>query len=176
LKKDLTAKFRKIKLLLLDVDGVMTNGEIIYDHEGKEIKVFNVQDGFGLVMARHNGVKTAICSARSCPAVQARAEDLKIDMVIQDAQPKSKAYDKILAALKVSDQEVCFIADDLTDLNVFKKVGVAVAVANAVTEIKKEADLTTNHEGGKGAVREVVELILKAQGKWAGLVESFRST
>jgi len=176
LKKDLSAKFKKIKLLLLDVDGVLTNGEIIYDHEGHEIKVFNVQDGFGLVMARNNGIKTAICSARFCQAVQARAEDLKIDVIVQDAQPKSKAYERITAQLNVKDDEVCFIADDLTDLNVFKRVGMAVAVPNAVAEIKKEADLITKQEGGKGAVREVVEHILKAQGKWQSLVKSFRSS
>ena len=174
MKKDLAAKFKKIKLLLLDVDGVLTSGEIVYDHQGHEIKVFNVQDGFGLVMLRNNGIKTAICTARSCQAVQARAEDLKIDMIVQDALPKSKAYEKIIAALKVDEREVCFIADDLTDLNVFTRVGIAVAVPNAVEEIKKEADLITNHEGGKGAVREVVELILKAQGKWQGLVDSLR--
>jgi 3-deoxy-D-manno-octulosonate 8-phosphate phosphatase (KDO 8-P phosphatase) len=166
-------RLEKIKLLLLDVDGVLTNGEIVYDHQGKEIKVFNVRDGFGIVMLRKQGLKTAVLTARFCEAVKARMEDLGVDRIIQDAQPKLAEYDKLIKELGVNDEQVCFVADDLTDMAVFKRVGAAIAVPNAVGEIKSLAHHVTQNEGGKGAVREVVELILKAQGRWDDLVQSF---
>jgi 3-deoxy-D-manno-octulosonate 8-phosphate phosphatase (KDO 8-P phosphatase) len=173
LKKNLTQKLKKIKLLIMDVDGVLTKGEIVYDHRGQEIKFFNVYDGFAIVLFRKAGFKTAILSARACEAVRFRGEDLKVDRIVQDAQPKLKAYKQILKELKIEEEEACFVADDLMDLGVFQRVGVAVAVANAAVEVKKLADHVTTKEGGEGAVREVIELILKAKGKWRGIVASF---
>lgn len=170
MKTALRSKIRKIKLLIMDVDGVLTDGRIVIDARGEEIKFFDVQDGFGIVLLREAGVKTAILSARSCAAVTARAQDLKIDKICQDAYPKAGVYDRLIRELGVQDKEVCFIADDLPDLAVFKRVGLAVAVANAAAEIKKEADYVTGCRGGNGAVREVIELILKTQGKWAHIV------
>jgi 3-deoxy-D-manno-octulosonate 8-phosphate phosphatase (KDO 8-P phosphatase) len=172
MRTSLKDKIKKIKLLILDVDGIMTNGEIILDDDGKETKVFNVQDGYGIVLFQRAGHKTAILSARSTGAVNARAKDLKIDKVCQDAQPKIKAYTKLLSDLKLKDEQACFIGDDLTDIEVLRKVGVSVSVPNAVTEVKQIVDHVTKREGGQGAVREVIELILKTQGKWPDILKS----
>jgi len=170
----LTHRLKKIKLLLLDVDGVLTQGQIVYDHEGKEIKFFHVHDGFAMVLFQKCGFKTAILTARYSQAVQARAEDLKVDKIIQNAFPKLKAYKELLEELGLKDEEVCFVADDLPDLAVFKRVGAAVAVPAAVKDIKEKAHYVTKKQGGEGAVREVIEMILKAQGKWNPVLESFR--
>jgi len=151
----------------MDVDGVLTDGRIIYDGDGKELKFFDVQDGYGISRARREGFKTAIISARCCTAVKARAKDLKFDKVYLDAYPKISAYERMLKVFDVSDEHVCFIGDDIPDHEILSRAGFAVAVANAVPEIKKIADHVTAHKGGRGAVREVVELILKAQGRWS---------
>ena len=166
----LKTKLQKIKLLVMDVDGVLTDGRIVVDAQGKELKFFDVHDGFGLVLLRQAGIKTAILSARSSPAVTARAEDLKIDKIYQDAYPKTSAYERLIRELNCRDEQVCFMGDDLPDLPVLKRVGLAVAVSNAAGELKKIADHVTTRRGGAGAVREVVELILNAQGKWRNIV------
>ncbi len=164
-------KVKKIKLLILDVDGVLTNGKINLDEKGKEIKVFDVQDGFGIVFFKKAGFKTAIISARSAEAVTVRAKDLKFDKVYQDAYPKISAYQKLLKSLKLKDEEACFMGDDLPDICLLNKVGLAVAPANAVAEVKKCVDYVTKRKGGEGAVRETVELILKTQGKWKDIIK-----
>ncbi len=157
---------RRIKLLALDVDGVMTDGKIISDAQGIESKNFDVQDGLGLVLLRQCGIKTMIISARHSDVVKYRAEDLKIDRVFVGVQPKLESYQKTVKEFGIGDGEVCYIGDDLTDLVIMKRVGFAAAVANAVFEIKRAAHYVTKHCGGEGAVREVIELILRAQGKW----------
>lgn len=172
MKKDLENKLKKIKLLILDVDGILTNGEIILDHDGNEIKIFNVQDGFGIVLLRQCGIKCAIITARYSKAVDARAKDLKIDKVYQDAKPKTIAYERLLKLMKLKDEEACFMGDDLTDLSVLKRVGLSVSVPNGVGEVKRLVDYVTSNEGGKGAVREMVELILKAQNKWKNIISA----
>lgn len=159
-------KLKKIKVLAMDVDGVLTDGKIIIDSHGGEVKNFNVLDGYGLNCLRRAGLKTAIISARSSTPLTVRGNDLKIDHIYQDAYPKDGFYLKMLADLGVTDQEVCYIGDDLPDLNIVKRVGFGVAVANAVPEIKRAADYVTKKRGGEGAVREVIELILKTQKKW----------
>jgi len=164
-------KLLKIKVLVMDVDGVLTDGRIIVDSHGKEIKIFDVKDGFGLVLLKRAGLKTAIISARRAEAVTARATDLKIEKIYQDARQKIDAYENLLKELSVRDDEVCFMGDDLPDLPVLKRVGFAVTVPNGVAEVKERCDYITKNDGGEGAVREVVELILKAQGKWKSLVE-----
>ncbi len=148
----------------MDVDGVLTDGKIILDSEGREIKIFDVQDGFGLVMLRKAGVKTAILTARASEVVRHRAFDLKIDKVYQDAYPKLEFYKRLLRDFRLEDEEVCFMGDDWPDIEVLKRVGFAVSVPNAIPEAKEAADYVTKRKGGKGAVREVVELILKARG------------
>ena len=173
MKTHLKEKIKKIKLLILDVDGILTNGNIILDERGKEIKIFDVQDGFGIVLFQRAGLKTAILSARSAGAVTARAKDLKINKICQDAIPKIKEYKRLLRHFKLMDEQACFMGDDLPDLEVLKKVGFSVAVPNAVNEVKRAADYITQCQGGCGAVREVVELILKAQKKWPGILKTY---
>ncbi len=162
----LKAKIKKIKVLVMDVDGVLTDGRIIVDGRGQEIKNFDVQDGFGIVMFRKAGYKTAIITARSSPPTEFRAQDLKIDQVYQNAYPKLEFYKRLLVEFNVSDEEVCYIGDDLPDLKVIRQAGFAVTVPDGHDEIKRAADYVTQKSGGRGAVREVVELILKAQGRW----------
>lgn len=166
-------KILKIKLLILDVDGVLTDGRIVLDDEGREIKFFDVQDGFGLVLFRKAGYKTAIISARSAHAVTARARDIAIDKVCQDACPKIDAYESLLKEWNLTDDEVCFMGDDLPDIGILKRAGLGVAVPNAVAEVQKAADHVTQNRGGHGAVREIVELILKTQGQWKKIVSNF---
>lgn len=169
--RDLKSKLKKIKLLIMDVDGVLTDGSINIDDNGKELKRFDVQDGFAIVIFQRRGFKTAIVSARTCPAVTARAADLKIDKVYQDAYPKISAYQSILKDLNISDEQTCFMGDDLPDLCLFKRAALAVAVSNGRSEVKRAAHYVTRAGGGRGAVREVIEMILKAQGHWREIVD-----
>ena len=157
---------KRIKVVAMDVDGVLTDGRIIMDSNGVETKNFDVQDGFGIVFLKKCGIKTAIISARESGVVAHRAKDLKIDKVYVGVYPKIGAYEGMLEEFKVQDQEVCFIGDDVADVSVMRRCGVAVAVANAVFEVKQIADYVTVARGGQGAVRETVELILQAQGHW----------
>lgn len=164
MKKSFSLK--RIKVLAMDVDGVMTDGRIIYDGNGRELKFFDVHDGYGIARCRQAGLRTAVISARSSRAVRARTDDLEIDRVYLDASPKLEAYADMLKKFGVMNEEVCFIGDDLPDLGILKRVGFAVAVRNAAPELKTMAHYVTKSLGGRGAVREVAEKILKAQGKW----------
>jgi len=164
-------KIRNVTVLVMDVDGVLTDGRIIYDHQGRDVKAFDVQDGFGLVLLSKGGLKTAIITAKSSRAVTERARHLGIHKVYQNAYPKRRAYQRLLKDLKVKDADICYIGDDLPDLPLFDKVGFSVAVANAAPELIAQADYITRNLGGRGAVREVVELILKTQNKWKGLLK-----
>lgn len=160
------AKLAKLKVFAMDVDGVLTDGRIIVDGEGVESKNFNVQDGMGVILISKAGFKTAIISARASEPIKFRSQDLRIDRTFTGVYPKTAAYEQMLEDFGVKDEEVCFIGDDVTDLVIMKRAGFAVAVENAVFEIKQAADYVTKHSGGHGAVREAVELILRAQGKW----------
>ena len=166
------AKIKKIKVLALDVDGVLTDGGIIVDSDGREIKKFNVLDGFGIVVAGKAGLKIAIITARVSAPVDFRAKDLRIHKIYQDAFPKTKAYEEMLKEFSVNDSEVCFVGDDLPDVPLLRRVGFAVSVPNAADDVKKYADYVTQRSGGSGAVREVIELILKTQGKWKKVIDS----
>jgi len=158
---------KKIKVVAMDVDGVLTDGRIIVDSNGVETKNFDVQDGFGIVFLKKCGLKTAIISARESGVVAHRAKDLKIDKVYVGVYPKLSAYENLLEEFKVRDEEICFIGDDLADICIMRRCGVSIAVANAVFEIKQIAHYVTVRQGGHGAVREAIELILQAQGKWS---------
>ena len=158
---------KKIKVLVMDVDGVLTDGRIIVDSNGVESKNFDVQDGLGIVFLHKCGIKTAIISARESGVVAFRAKDLKIDKTYVGVYPKLGAFENMLKEFNVQEDEVCFIGDDLADLAIMRRCGVSIAVANAVFEVKQIAHHVTNKKGGRGAVREVVELILKAQGHWS---------
>ncbi len=171
----LKEKARKIKLLLLDVDGVLTDGRIIYDSRGRDMKFFDVHDGLGVYILRKAGIKTILITAKGSRSIRPRARDMKVEEVFANITPKTRVLEKILRKYKVDTDEVCFVGDDLVDLCLMKRVGFSVAVFNAASEIKQAASYITVRSGGRGAVREVVELILKSQGKWEEAIRSYGS-
>lgn len=165
------ARARKIRVLLVDVDGVLTDGRVwllsMPDGTTSEIKGFSAYDGSGLKMARDAGLRTGLITGRQSAAVAQRARECEMEFVYQGRANKIGAYEEILRLTGASDPEVAYVADDLPDLHVVERVGLAVAVANASPEVKRAAHYVTARSGGDGAVREVAEIILKAQGKWA---------
>lgn len=173
MSEDLKAQAGRIKLLLLDVDGVLTDGRIIYDSRGRDSKFFDVHDGLGVYVLHKAGIKTILITAKSSKTIRPRAKDMRVAEVFADIFPKTAVLDKILKKYNVSSDEICFVGDDLVDLSLMKKVGLAVAVANASSEIKEAASFVTRGSGGRGAVREVAELILKSQGKWEDILKFY---
>ena len=164
----------RIKLFLCDVDGVLTDGSIFIGGE-REFKRFNIRDGLGLVLARRAGLKVGWVSARPSLATKMRADELKIDFLIQqnDRTGKTGAIEELLAREKIKWDEVCFVGDDIVDLGPLKPAGFSVAVGDAIEEVKAAADFVTEANGGRGAIREIIEMILKAQGKWISFVEHY---
>lgn len=169
----LKKKAQKIKLLLLDVDGVLTDGRIIYDSRGGDSKFFDVHDGLGVHILQRCGIKTILITAKGSKAIKPRARDMGVEEVFENISPKSAILSKILRKYKVTADEVCFVGDDLVDLGLMKIVGFPVAVFNAAWDIKKSASYITRRQGGRGAVREVAELILKSQGKWERVIKYY---
>jgi len=165
-----------IRLLILDVDGVLTDGSIILDNEGNEFKAFHVRDGHGLKMLSRTGIQIALITGRHSKVVERRAHELGITEVYQKCFKKIVAYEQLLQKFKVTDSEVAYIGDDIVDLPVLKKVGLPVAVADAVDETKDVAQFITQNRGGRGAVREVCDLILRAKGKWKELLDEYDNT
>jgi len=170
---DVDARAQRIKLILMDCDGVLTDGGLRLMADGDEQKTFHARDGQGISLCHHAGLKTGIISGRSSSAVERRAQDLKISYVRQEAKDKIKALDEILAAAGVSRDECAYIGDDVADIPVMQRVALAVAVADAVPETRQAAHYVTELKGGHGAVREVCDLILKAQGKWDEVMRRF---
>ncbi len=164
------ARARKIRVLLMDVDGVLTDGHVWLlshrDGTASELKGFSAYDGAGLKLARAAGLRTGLITGRESAAVAQRARECDIEFVFQGRATKLGAYEEILRETGASDCEVAYVGDDLPDIPVLQRVGLAVAVANAAPEVKRAAHYTTARSGGEGAVREVIELIVKAQGKW----------
>ncbi len=154
-----------VRLIIMDVDGVLTSGAIILEDHSPEIKMFNAHDGIGLVLARYADIKTAIITQRQSPAVERRARELKIDYVYMKKFYKFQAFEDVLKKTGLPEEAVCYIGDDLPDLPLLRRVGFPVAVANANWRVKEEVPFETDIPGGQGAVREVVEFILDAQGK-----------
>jgi 3-deoxy-D-manno-octulosonate 8-phosphate phosphatase (KDO 8-P phosphatase) len=176
--KDVTPLARKIELLLMDVDGVLTDGRLLLvpmpDGSVVEAKAFNVNDGAALAMARRAGLKTGIISGRSSPALTKRAEELKIEFFYHGlGRKKTSALEEIYAKTKLPEDRVCYVGDDVPDLPLFSRVGFPIAVANASQEVAARAAYVTRAAGGQGAIREVVELILRAQGKWEAALQEF---
>jgi 3-deoxy-D-manno-octulosonate 8-phosphate phosphatase (KDO 8-P phosphatase) len=169
----LLERARKTRLLIMDVDGVLTDGRIIQDGHGHELKVFDVKDGHGIVMAHRVKLRTALISGRESETIRRRAEELGIELVFQKIWNKLEVYEKILVDTELTHDEVAYIGDDLIDIPLLRRVGLAVAVADAVDEVKAAAHLITQRPGGQGAVREVIELILRAQGHWDSLIERY---
>lgn len=159
-------RLQKIKLLLLDVDGVLTDGRIIFDSNGIESKFFNVKDGHGIKMIQRGGIEVGIISGRKSQVVFNRALELGIGLVYQGALDKMTPYREILTRTGLDDSQVAFMGDDIIDIPVLRRVGFAAAPADAVAEVIPHAHLVTKNRGGWGAVREVCDLLLKGQGTW----------
>lgn len=171
----LAARAAKIELLLLDVDGVLTDGSIVYTGNRVEVKRFHVRDGSGLKFWHLAGKRSAIISGRSSAAVEFRAAELGISAVLQGRPEKLPAFEMLLRDTGFRADQVCAVGDDLPDLPILRRVGLGVAVADACPELRSSADYITATPGGHGAVREVIEWLLKLQGRWEGIVQSFRA-
>jgi 3-deoxy-D-manno-octulosonate 8-phosphate phosphatase (KDO 8-P phosphatase) len=159
-------KAKDIKLVILDVDGVMTDGRIIIDDNGLEQRNFDIKDGFGVIALQMTGVDVAIITSKKSGAVRHRAEELRIKHFHEGIKKKTEPYEVMIKEMGISDAQVAYVGDDLVDLSMMKRVGFPVAVADAVDEVREAAVYITKARGGYGAVREVAELILKTQGKW----------
>jgi 3-deoxy-D-manno-octulosonate 8-phosphate phosphatase (KDO 8-P phosphatase) len=171
---DVLARARAVRLVILDVDGVLTDGRIIYGTGGMELKAFDVQDGHGVKMFHRAGLRTAILTGRTSEVVARRAEELGIADVVQNVRDKLSAYRELLARHALADAQAACIGDDVTDLPLFARAGLAVAVPGAVPEARAAAHYVTGRTGGRGAVREVLDLILKAQGLWDEALARYR--
>jgi 3-deoxy-D-manno-octulosonate 8-phosphate phosphatase (KDO 8-P phosphatase) len=163
-------RFARIELLVLDVDGVLTDGRVVYTAAGDEVKSFHVRDGSGLKYWRQSGKKVAILSGRASPAVDRRAAELGITTIVQGVGEKLPAFRRILNDLGLRPDQACAVGDDLPDLPVLRHCGLGVAVADAVPELKAAAAHVTTAAGGHGAVREAVEWLMRGQGTWAAVV------
>jgi len=155
---------RPIRLLLLDVDGVLTDGRILYDADGRELKSFHIHDGLGINRLRNEGCLVGFLSGRASSAVERRAKELDVTIVYQGVEDKLAVYERILADQRVNDFEVAYVGDDLPDLPVLGRVGLAIAVASAHPDLFQAVHWITGRAGGEGAVREVTDLLLRARG------------
>jgi len=169
----------RVRLLLMDVDGTLTDGHVYLvsqaDGTALEMKCFNAQDGQGLTLAAQAGLRTGVISGRESPAMRRRAKESRIEFVCEGTAVKIPAYEDLLRKTHLSEEQVGYIGDDLPDLPVMRRVGFSVAVANAVPEVMQAAHHVTQRAGGDGAVREVIEIILKAQGKWESLISKAKA-
>ncbi len=166
-------KLAKIRLLLLDVDGVLTDGRIIYDNQGNELKAFDVKDGHGLKMIQRAGIAVGIITGRSSQVVVKRAEELGIEILYQGAKNKLEPYREILAQHGLTDEQVAYVGDDIVDLPILLRAGFSATVADAVPEVLSLVDYVANRSGGRGAVREICDLVLKGGGHWEGLTKHY---
>lgn len=162
----LEERMKRIRLLVLDVDGVLTDGGIYMGPDGEAMKRFDIKDGLGIALWHRAGGMTAILTGRSSKIVENRAKELHISVVRQGCTDKRAAYKELKTELKISDEEIAYIGDDIIDLPVMKQVGLPVAVADAVPEVRSAACVVAAHKGGRGAIRETVERILRAQGRF----------
>ena len=169
-------KIKKIKLLLLDVDGVLTDGSIILGDSNQELKIFNIKDGLGIKLAQAGGIEIGIITGRTSEAVKKRADDLAIKILYQGYSDKLNAYEQIKNDLGLKDDQIAYVGDDLSDLKLLQKVGFSITVNDACDEVKATVDYITKRPGGKAAIREVIELILKSQGNWQGLIQKYYGT
>jgi len=171
--KALLEKLKKIQLILLDVDGVLTDGSIIYNDDGRETKIFNARDGFGIRLVMQAGITVGIVTGRSSEALRHRCENLGIQYLFDGVQDKAAMLDKIVTQTGVEAEHAAFMGDDLPDLPLMKRTGLSIAVADAHELVRQKADWTTQASGGHGAVREVCEALLKAQGLWEEIVARY---
>jgi 3-deoxy-D-manno-octulosonate 8-phosphate phosphatase (KDO 8-P phosphatase) len=172
-KMKLEDRCRKIELLLSDVDGVLTNGGIIFDNQGIETKEFYIRDGLGIQLWQRAGFSFGVLTARTSHIVRMRALELGIQIVRQGFEDKLPAAQQIIAQQGLQLDQVCYIGDDLTDVPVIRRVGLGVAVADAAAEVRDSAHWVTQTRGGAGAVREVIETLLKAKNRWDDLIRKY---
>lgn len=158
--------FSRIKLLLLDVDGVMTDGRIIYGNDGGEVKAFDVKDGHGIKLLQRAGIAVGIITGRQSKLVARRAEELGIELLYQGVKDKRVPFREILDKLALQPEQIAYVGDDVVDLPILRQVGFAVTVADAVEDVKAYVDMVTERPGGRGAVREVCDFLLKESGLW----------
>jgi 3-deoxy-D-manno-octulosonate 8-phosphate phosphatase (KDO 8-P phosphatase) len=171
--EELRSRILPLRLLIFDVDGVLTDGRIIYHDDGSEIKAFDVQDGHGIKLLQRAGIEVALITGRFCRAVEHRALGLGITKVYQGARDKLEAYAEILEETGLKDNEIGFLGDDLIDIPLLRRVGFAAVVPNAVSHVKPYAHYVTRAAGGHGACRELCELLLQVQGLWEGVTERY---
>lgn len=162
-----------VKMLLLDVDGVLTSGSVIYNDDEVETKVFSVKDGLGIRLLMDAGIQVGIITGRSSGALLARTRNLGIELVYDGVKDKEAVLEKIMSENELSYDEIAFAGDDLPDIRVMKKTGCPFTVADACSEVKDVSVYTTEKRGGRGAVREICELILKTKGLWDQAIEKF---
>lgn len=170
---DLQQRAARVKLLLMDCDGVLTDGRIWIFENGEEQKGFHTRDGLGIDLLHRAGLRSGIISGRVSSAVERRAQNLGIEFICQGCENKLEVFSEILSQAGITNAEVAFVGDDLNDLPLLLQSGLGVAVADAASETREHAHYVTNASGGYGAIREVVELILKSQGRWDELVKSY---
>jgi 3-deoxy-D-manno-octulosonate 8-phosphate phosphatase (KDO 8-P phosphatase) len=163
----------KIKMLILDVDGVLTGGEIIYGNDSFEMKKFNVQDGMGISMAKKSGILLGIITGRESLSVQRRAEELGFDEIYQNSPIKIKAYKEIIKKRNLKNEEIIYVGDDLQDIPVLKRVGISCSVANGVGEVKELVDYVATKKGGDGGVREIIDWFLDLRGEKQKILDSY---
>lgn len=165
----------KVRLIILDVDGVLTDGGLYIGAEGELFKPFYCRDGLGITIAHRAGLRTAIITGRQSRQLLYRAQELHITEVFQGNLDKRAAYRELKARLQLDDEEIAYFGDDLVDLAVMRQVGLPAAVGDAVPEVRDAAEVVSGFPGGHGAVRELIEFILKAQGKWQGILDDFKA-
>ncbi len=167
---------RAVRLIAFDVDGVLTDGKVIYSSSGDEIKSFDIKDGHAMKLAKRAGISIAFITGRTSGVVQQRADELGVKHVYQDAVDKMAALDSLLSETGLTAKEVAFIGDDLIDIPVIQRVGLGCSVSDGVEEVRARADLVTSAPGGGGAGRELIEFILKAQGLWDDVISTYVSS
>ncbi|MEQ8786774.1 MAG: HAD hydrolase family protein [Pirellulaceae bacterium] len=166
---------KQVELILCDVDGVLTDGGIVYDNQGIETKSFHVRDGLGIRLWRKGGYEFGVLTSRNSHIVKVRCAELGVDLVRQGFEEKAPAALEVVKRLNLEPAKVCYIGDDLPDLPVLRQMGLAVAVADAVQEVQAAAHYTTTLPGGRGAVREVIEMLLKSKLRWEDLIRGYLS-
>ena len=173
MKRDVTVRARKIRLLVMDVDGVLTDGRMVLSDRGAELKMFHTHDGIGLALAHRAGLRTAMVTGETSPIAKARGEKLGVGTVVLGARRKGEVVEALLAEQGMPAEALAYIGDDLLDLPALQRAGLAVAVADAVADVRAVAHVVTKAAGGHGAVRECVELLLRAQGVWETVYRAF---
>jgi len=175
INETILTKARNIRMVILDVDGVMTDGRVLLLPDGQEVKFFSIHDGFGIVCAMKSGIRIGIISGRSSPSLKIRCQELGIEDLYMDKMEKLPVLEQIIKERNLSYDEIAFIGDDVPDLPVLEKVGLSAAPANAHESVKSRVDLVLSKAGGAGAVREFLDLLLEAQGKSESILKKFTS-